>query len=261
MGVSVVLFSTGCLIFASPQFLFGRYDFSASTNNSNVEICMIPISPRCEPTNGAALFLFLAGDVFLGISGAILYTVGFAYLDEIVFPKHLSLYLGVVYAMAVLGPTVGYGLGSAFLTIHVDFKSDSGLTEDDPAWVGAWWVPFILASVIGGLLSILFFMFPKWLPDSHLVKKERAKEMAKVYPSKYVNEDSLTIVVKMFPVHILRLLKNAPFMFSALGLSAFYIFAQGLISFSPKYIEAQFNLRASTAGLITGGIGIPSACK
>ena len=135
------------------------------------------------------------------------------------------------------------------------------LTEDDPAWVGAWWIPFILSSIITALLSIPFFMFPRWLPDSHLVKKERAKEMARIYPSKYANEDSLTIVVKMFPVQILRLLTNVPFVFSTLGVSAFYIFAQGLSSFTPKYIESQFNLRASTAGLLTGGIAIPSASK
>ena len=48
-------------------------------------------------------------------------------------------------------------------------------------------------------------MFPRYLPDSYLVPQERAKEMAKVYSSDYVNENNLTIVVKMFPVHIKRL--------------------------------------------------------
>ena len=261
LGMALILFSIGSLIFASPQFLLGHYQVGSLTNSSNIEVCMAPKSPECKAANGAALFLFLAGDVFFGIAGAILYTVGVAYLDEIVFPKYLPLHLGIFGAMMVLGPSIGYGLGSGFLTIHVDFVTDSGLTEDDPAWVGAWWIPFILSCIITALLSIPFFMFPRWLPDSHLVKKERAKEMARIYPSKYANEDSLTIAVKMFPVQILRLLTNVPFVFSTLGVSAFYIFAQGLISFTPKYIESQFNLRASTAGLLTGGIAIPSASK
>lgn len=262
LGVSLVLFSIGSLVFASPQFIFGRYDAGVSAiNGSNVEVCMMPISPSCKSANGVALFLFLAGDAFFGIAGAIIYTVGLAYVDEIVLPKYVSLHLGAISAMAVLGPAIGYGLGSSFLKIHVDFKSDSGLTEDDPSWVGAWWLPFILASIVCALLSIPFFMFPKWLPDSHLVKKERAKEMARVYSSKYTDENSLTILVKMFPVHILRLLTNVPYMLLVLGLSAFFIFGQGLISFTPKYIESQFNVRASTAGLITGGIAIPSASR
>jgi len=40
----------------------------------------------------------------------------------------------------------------------------SGLTRDDPAWVGAWWIPFILSSVLSFILAFFLFLFPKELP-------------------------------------------------------------------------------------------------
>jgi len=40
----------------------------------------------------------------------------------------------------------------------------SGLTRDDPAWVGAWWIPSILSSVLSFILAFFMFLFPKELP-------------------------------------------------------------------------------------------------
>ena len=262
IGLAVISFIIGLLVFASPQltFIFGSYH--AGSSNASL-VCMDPsnFTVNCQSSNGGALFMFILGDIFMGIAGAITYTVGIAYIDEIVFPKYVSLHIGFVSAMLVLGPSVGFGLGSAFLTLYVNPWEETNLTEDDPAWVGAWWIPFVLTAVVAVFLAIPFLMFPKWLPDSTFVREERAKEMAKiyVYPSKYANEDSLTIAVKMFPIHIKRLLTNPPFVLVTLALSAFYIFGQGLLSFSAKYIEVQFNLRASTAGLVTGAVAIPGA--
>ena len=134
------------------------------------------------------------------------------------------------------------------------------LKTTDPAWVGAWWMPFSLASVWSFLLCIPFLMYPKWLPDSHLVRKERAKEMAKIYPKKYANENKFTITVKMFPIHIKRLLTNPSFMFQVQYQLPFYsCVVTGLTSFAPKYFQNQFQLTATVAGLLAGGIGISAA--
>ena len=111
------------------------------------------------------------------------------------------------------------------------------------------------------LLAIPFLMFPRYLPDSAQVRKERAKEMAKIYPSKYANEDSLTITVKMFPLHMKRLLLNSSFMFASFGIATLLFLVSGLVSFAPKYIETQFKLTATFAGLLSGGIGITSASE
>ena len=250
----------GAYIFASPQFLFGSYKIG-STSSLQFEVCNDErnITIDCSPSNDIAYAVYIFGNMLVAIGAAPLYTVGQAYIDEIVFPKYVSIHFGIYQMASVLGPAFGYGVGSAFLSIYVDPWIDTNLTPSDPTWVGAWWISFVFVGTLSILLSIPFLMYPKWLPDSHLVREERAKEMAKIYPMKYANEDSLTIVVKMFPVHIKRLLTNLSFIFESLAISILFILISGLVSFAPKYFENQFQLTATVAGLLSGGIGITAA--
>ena len=250
----------GAFIFASPQLFFGRYE-AGSNNDLRLEQCLDNhnYTSDCSPGNYGAYSLFILSNIVMGIAVTPLYTLGTAYIDEIVFPKYVSLHIGVYGVMLVAGPLVAYGFGSAFLKIYVDPWKSTSLTEEDPAWVGAWWIPFVLYGIFLLLLSIPLLMFPRYLSDSYLVRQERAKEIVKIYPSKYANEDNLTIMAKMFPIHIKRLLLNASFMLMALGFSVTYIPIQGILSFAPKFYETQYKFTASTAGLVAGGVGLPGA--
>jgi len=40
----------------------------------------------------------------------------------------------------------------------------SGLTPNDPRWVGAWWLGFLISSIVSTLLALVMFLFPKELP-------------------------------------------------------------------------------------------------
>ena len=250
----------GAFIFASPQFFFGRYE-AGSNNDLRLEQCLDNqnYTSDCNAGNYGAYSLFILSNIIMGIAVTPLYTLGTAYIDEIVFPKYVTLHIGAFGTMLIAGPLIGYGFGSAFLAIYVDPWKSTSLTEEDPAWVGAWWIPFVLYGIFLLLLSIPLLMFPRYLPDSYLVRQERSKEMAKIYSSKYANEDSLTIIAKMFPIHIKRLLLNSSFMLMALGFSVTYIPIQGIISFAPKFYETQYKFTASTAGLVAGGVSLPGA--
>ena len=260
IGISMVIMGTGALVFASPQFLFGRYEIGLETDSLN-EACQErnETLDDCTPTNSAAYTIFIIGQVLLGIGAAPTYTVAAAYLDEIVHPKYLSVYIGIYVLPSIIGPVLGFGLASVFLSIYVDPWIETNLTETDPGWVGAWWIGYVFVGILTLLLAIPFLMFPRYLPDSYLIRQERAKEMAKIYSSKYANEDNLTIIIKMFPVHIKRLLLNPSFMFGSFALAVLFLVKDGVISFGPKLVEVQFGLTASTAGLIAGGIGITAA--
>ena len=257
LGISLIILGMGSYLFALPQFLFGKYEAGSSTD-LQFEVCSDErnITTDCTSSNDIAYAVFTFANVVIAIGSVSLYSVGQAYIDEIVFPKYVPIHIGIYQASGVFGPAFGYGVGSAFLSIYVDPWIDTNLTPSDPTWVGAWWMSFVFVGTLSILLSIPFLMYPKWLPDSHLVREERAKEMAKIYPMKYANEDSLTIVVKMFPIHIKRLLTNLSFMFESLALSVFFVLISALVTFSPKYFENQFHLTATVAGLLSGGIGI-----
>ena len=104
----------------------------------------------------------------------------------------------------------------------------------------------------------VFPMFPKWLPDSHLVRIERAKEIAKAHSPKLANEDTLTIAIKEFPMQSKQLLTNVSYMLTSFAIAMIFV-KDSVVSFGPKYIESMFRITATTAGLLAGGLGITTA--
>ena len=87
--------------------------------------------------------------------------------------KYISFTFGLVYLFAVVGSALGFGLGAAFLNTYVDPWLQTNLEPEDPGWVGAWWLCFIFSAVVSWILAVPFLLFPRLLPNSHLVKKVR----------------------------------------------------------------------------------------
>ena len=261
LGISAIVLSIGNFVMASPQFLFGSYKNTSSSSSAQYEECMSTstVDDDCSPANIGAYIILIIGQIFIGIGSSALYTVGTAYIDEIVQPRFVSLHIGTFLTFSAFGPAIGYLLGSFLLSIYVDPWSDTDLTASDPNWVGAWWIGLLIMGCLAIVVAIMFLLFPKWLPDSHLVRKERAKEMAKIYPSTIVNEDPLTLAFKEFPIHIKRLLTNASFMLAVFGTSMLYVILDILVTFGPKYIETMFNVTATVSGLVAGGTAILAA--
>ena len=261
LGISLLFLGAGGFVMASPQFFFGSYRQSQEFQMSNEECLSSEFitTEDCSSANIGAYIILVIGQVILGIGSSALYTVGIAYVDEIVYPRFVSIHVGTILVFSVIGPGFGYVFGSLMLTIYVDPWNETDLKPTDPDWVGAWWIGFLIIGILSIILASLFLSFPKWLPDSHLVKQERAKEMAKIYPQKYANEDSLTIAVKMFPVHIRRVLTNPSFMLTSFALAMIFVVKDGVVAFGPKYVESMFHLTATVAGLLAGGVGITAA--
>ena len=262
IGISLIIISIGNFIIASPQFFFGTYKIGSETD-LRYEGCLtntaIISEDDCSTTTIGAYLIILIGQIFIGIGSSALLTVAIAYIDEIVYPKFVSLHVGTVLMLNVVGAAIGYLLGSSLLSIYVDPWVDTELTPTDLNWVGAWWLSFIIMGALGLVVSVFLLMFPKWLPDSHLVRAERAKEMAKVHSSQFANEDTLTLLVKEFPIQIKNLLTNVSFMFTSFAIAMIFIVKDGIIAFGPKYVESMFRVTATVAGLLAGGIGITAA--
>ena len=259
LGIGSIIMGIAALLFASPQFIFGQYDGGRNTILNEVCSDNRTITAECSSGNDAALAIFILATVLLSIPSAVLYPLSNAYIDEIVYPRYVSLHIGIFYVFLVVGPAIGYLLGSLCLSVYVDPWIETSLEESDPAWVGAWWISFILIGILSFLLSIPYLMFPKWLVDSHLVREERRKEISKEYVDKEYEGNTFVVALKKFPTHMFRLFTNPSFLLASFGLGVAYIFSEGVISFAPKYLENQFYLTSSTAGLITGGIAISSA--
>ena len=172
LGIGLVIQGIGALVFTLPKAFFGNYE-AGQRGDQTFESCADGqfYMGNCNNSDDFALAIFIIGQLLIGVGAAALFTLGTSYLDDIVHPRHVSIHLGIFYMMVVIGPALGYGLGGAFLSVYVDPHISSHLTEDDPAYVGAWWLCYIFAGSMSLIISIPFLMFPRLLPDSHLVKK------------------------------------------------------------------------------------------
>ena len=246
----------GAFVFSLPQFIFGHYEAGMEEN----ELCQRNESEAesdCSDANNFALVFFFLGNILIGIGAAPLFTIGTSYLDDIVSPKYVSIYLGIFYTCTVVGPALGFGLGGLFLSVYVDPWRETNLEPKDSLWVGAWWMCFVFSGVLSLLISVPFLMFPKLLPNSSTVKAERVKEMAQRYDGKDggMEEVDLATQVKSFPRHLCQVLKTPSWIFITIAICSSGIVVSGVTSFAPKYFESQFSLTASTASLVAGGVG------
>lgn len=257
--ISLHYLITGAFVFALPQFVLGEYTAGSALLTEQFESCDsgIDLAPDCTNSNYYALAFFIIGNILIGVGAAPLFTIGTSYLDDIVSPNKVSVHLGFFYMVTVIGPALGYGLGGAFLSVYVDPWVATNLEPSDPGWVGAWWLCFIFSGAVSWLISVPYFMFPRSLPDSHLVKQEREKEMAQTYKGKYGEREEMDFAVKVksFPTHLRQVLTTPSWIFISASICSSLIVLAGMVSFAPKYLESQFSLTAYSASLIAGGVG------
>ena len=263
MGIAFFAQGVGAFVFALPHFLLGSYNVGNTGNTSSTfESCNDPAEyvSNCDPANAGAYVLLVIGNIIMGIAAGPLFTVGVSYIDDIVMPKWVSLHIGAFQVSTIAGPALGFGIGSAFLTLYVDVGQPTVLTESDPGWVGAWWLSFIIVAIVSVLGSLPFFFYPRLLPNNAKVMEARQKQMKGSYKGRFGEETTFLQQVKAFPFHLLGLFKSKSWLFMTIAISVLFLSLDGLVSFAPKYIESVYRVSPSTAGLIIGAIGISANC-
>ncbi|XP_043673483.1 solute carrier organic anion transporter family member 4A1 isoform X3 [Vespula pensylvanica] len=276
IGVGVLVLGLGSLLFASPHYLVGPYRGGQQSENvcQRANNASTTRSVSCsdingeadeqqEPYSGMYLIIFLLAQLLHGAGAAPFYTLGVTYLDENVSKKMSSVYLGIYYTMAVIGPALGYVVGGELLKLYTDFiivdPSTIGLTPDSNVWVGAWWIGFLAAAVICFVIAIPLLAFPPALPGSEELAKERVSEAhAKPNKSSAREPGEAFSKIRELPRAMTELLTNpAFFMLNLAGASEGLLIA-GFAAFLPKLIENQFSVNASSAALLMGLVTVPA---
>ena len=251
------------MIFVLPEFVFGPYFPNLESLNftvsNNLETCAdgVDFTPDCEATgqNRNALAFFYIGNFVLGIGAASLFTIAPSYIDDIVRPKYVSIHIGLAFMFLIFGGAAGFALGAACLTLYVDFWRDTRipLQPTSPAWVGAWWLGFLLLAVLAWILAVPFLMFPRVLPGSHLVKAEREKEMAQKYSARNTSADeNKNFLTKLasFPRHALQVVTTPSWVFLTIAIMFVVFLQEGISAFVAKLFESQFSLTPTFANII-----------
>ncbi|XP_044764845.1 solute carrier organic anion transporter family member 74D-like [Coccinella septempunctata] len=189
----------------------------------------------------SVFFISLLG---VGMGQTAVYTLGIPYIDDNVASKESPLYFTITIGVRILGPALGFIVGSFCSSIYADLSVEPNITTSDPRWVGAWWLGLVVISGMLMLTSIAMFTFPKRLKDSRQVRKI-PKRGNKKHPS-----------IRDFPKTVKRLLKNDILMYRTASSVLHILPVAGLYTFLPKYLESQFRLPTPSANMISGVGGI-----
>uniref|UniRef100_A0A8C0AUR0 Solute carrier organic anion transporter family member n=1 Tax=Buteo japonicus TaxID=224669 RepID=A0A8C0AUR0_9AVES len=239
LAFSAFMLGLGSLIFSLPHFSSGKYHYGAKLEGTSSANFTCSASTKSSLPN--YLYVFILGQLLLGVGGTPLYTLGTAFIDDSV-PKHKSsLYIGIGYAMSLLGPAIGYVLGGQLLNVYIDIqipeRQDITIDQDDPRWLGAWWIAFLACFFAIWLLIIPFTCFPKQLPGTAKIQAEKISE---------THNDGMTSSLYVLMSLIIASSSEA-------------LVATGFATFLPKFIENQFGKTSSFSATLGGLVLIPAA--
>nr|XP_045379311.1 solute carrier organic anion transporter family member 4C1-like isoform X2 [Camelus bactrianus] len=244
----------------TPQGFLFHYCLLALTQDT----CLTPKNRTSCTTSSSSLFnylyVFILGQLLLGVGGTPLYTLGTAFIDDSVPTHKSSLYIGIGYSMSVLGPAVGYVLGGQLLTLYidVDLGQSTDITEDDPRWLGAWWIGFLMSWFLAWSLIIPFSCFPKHLPGTAEIQDGKTSQ-AHQSNSLQNTDGNFGQSFKDFPAALKNLMRNTVFMCLVLSTCSEALVTTGFATFLPKFIENQFGLSSSSAATLGGAVLVPGA--
>lgn len=69
--------------------------------------------------------------------------------------------MSYAYAMRMFGPTFGYAFAYVILRIYIDPSLTPVIAEEDPHWLGAWWLGWIMIGTLMFLFALVMGLFPR----------------------------------------------------------------------------------------------------
>ena len=135
---------------------------------------------------------------------------------------------------------LGYLLGGLFLKFHTSFTSQS---QHGPSslWVGAWWPGFFITCLGTLLCGLAMFNFPRRiLKDSEEITEKDEENMINKLKS---------------------LLANPLFLLVSLADSWDWLVLGGVSTFFPKFLQEQYQMSASSSGLVVGLMAVVSGAS
>ncbi|KAL1425295.1 hypothetical protein MTO96_019309 [Rhipicephalus appendiculatus] len=260
IAIGTLVMAGGSMLFSLPHFLAPSYHSRPDVRDT----CPNLLTPNalCMQNGEAGLasyrYLFMLGNFLHGCGASPFYTLGVAYIDDSVPTKTSPVYLGIYFAMAILGPAVGFISGGYFLSLYTDVQRSSSeikLNRFSKVWVGAWWIGFVIAACLGALIAIPIFAFPKELPGSREIRASKRPEMDELAATKLRVEKPS----KFIPM-VSLLLTNRTYVLLTMAGTVETLMASGISAFITKILESQFGLTSSASATLLGLIAMPSAC-
>ncbi|XP_011500420.1 PREDICTED: solute carrier organic anion transporter family member 5A1 [Ceratosolen solmsi marchali] len=275
---TVVLF---CCLTMLPHFLYGpgedaliltkeygaKLQTAAGNTSSNAVfekqrkfLCLNRTNhEHCEEADGnfAPQALLFVAQLVSGIGGSLYYTLGVSYMDDNIQKSKTPALISFSYFLRMLGPAIGYGLASFALKFYISPSLTPTITMQDPRWLGAWWLGWIILAILLFVFASILALFPKTLPRAaarKVLALERNKSATNIKDAP--QEPELPASLKDMMSTFKRLLTNTTLMCNNLAAVFYFMGYMPYWIFMPKYIETQYKQSASVSSLITGTVGL-----
>ncbi|XP_072029858.1 solute carrier organic anion transporter family member 5A1-like isoform X2 [Amphiura filiformis] len=230
-------------------------------------------SRQCDQSSSdAGLVAWIVfGQIIVGIGSAPMFPLIMSYIDDSVSRVKYTLYTACIFMAFAIGPPVGLLMGAWATAFYVDFNripSDKipDLPQEDPRWIGAWWLGLVVCFVGLVVIGAPMFLYPRSMKDKERESddekeqkeaEERAERRRSRQRSRGNSIFERTTQVKGMFQSLKRLIVNMPLTWFCIGASAELASIGMFGSFGIKYIETQFGLSASEASSIFGGVLVP----
>ncbi|XP_078467570.1 solute carrier organic anion transporter family member 1C1-like isoform X1 [Lampetra fluviatilis] len=233
----------------------------------------------CERGSGSRLWvLLLAGNILRGVGETPVTPLGVSYLDDFTRREDSAFYLGCVHTMGLVGPVLGFLLGSLCSRLFVNFPDWVSMHMQDKRWVGAWWLGFLVAGALSLLASLPFWAFPRNLPREKeprrssemysmpvkdiLLTSGDKDECATDFPRRGSHSSTLstspTSLIRGIAVSLHGVLCQ-PLVVALLVSQVLQVMSLvGFVTFKPKFMEEQFGKTAAEANMFMGAVNVPS---
>ncbi|XP_072509655.1 solute carrier organic anion transporter family member 1B1-like isoform X1 [Notamacropus eugenii] len=289
IGIGCLLMGTGSMLTALPHFLMGNYRYNSVLNINPLDNSTVPythcsndfnspgnnrssilLESGCKRESGSLMWIYIMiGNILRGVGESPIGPLGITYIDNFAKEGHSTFYLGILHSFAMIGPMIGYLLGSLCAKLYVDFASVDLSTitikPTDSRWVGAWWLGFLIAGMLSIASGIPFFFFPKNLkkatrqstgPTSLDAPSTNANRGQKLN-FKDSEKTKKTNGFSGFFYSLKCILSNQMylmFLISTLMTASSFI---GSITYLPKYLELEYGVSISNSNFLLGTATMP----
>uniref|UniRef100_A0A8C7GF77 Solute carrier organic anion transporter family member n=1 Tax=Oncorhynchus kisutch TaxID=8019 RepID=A0A8C7GF77_ONCKI len=265
IAVGCFLMAVGSFLTGLPHFFMGRYTFDTELYCAPVCLCMIP-SVDCVRDSSSHMWIYVfLGNALRGIGETPVTPLGISYIDDFAKAENSAFYIACLQTITLLGPMFGFLLGSLCASLYVDIGyvdlETVTITPKDARWVGAWWLGFLVSSVIMLLSGIPFWFLPRSLP-----KQGEENKLPPSSPTQDGTENNnatshqamtLAEIAKGFIPSLKKLLSTPAYFLLLCGSLLKFNSFIGLLTFKAKYMEQQFGQSAARANFLIGVLNLP----
>ncbi|XP_072176178.1 solute carrier organic anion transporter family member 4C1-like [Diadema setosum] len=262
MSFGCILVGVASFLFALPHFTTEAYSYADLETGSVCRINSNGTNDQCVETDEGSkvkalsnyYYLFVVAMLIASVGSVPYFSLGIPTLDESVSDANFGVYFGIFYAFYFLGPAVGYFLSGVFLDMFTELEIPEGtnLSPEDPGWVGAWWIGFLVCGVPMVIVAILLSLFPSELPTTAAIRAEKSNQSHRNSGFLETTQPGFGEKPGDFPKAVRYLLVNPTFVFTCLSGVSDAFFGNAVGAFLPKLYVNQFGTSTSMANVFAG---------